>query len=242
MAERIQKLISAAGICSRRRAEELILSGRVTVNGELANLGDSADLETDDVRVDGKPVGQPPGEVYIMLNKPRGCVTTMDDERGRRIVAELVKDVGTRVFPIGRLDMDSEGLLLLTNDGKVANAIMHPSHEIVKMYRVSVTGMSLDSSLERLRGEFSLDGHTVQAVRFHILKREDKWALVSIGIKQGLNRQIRRMCDISGLKVKSLRRVKVGELGLGKLRRGEWRYLSEEEIAYVKSVADKLQI
>lgn len=236
MAERIQKLISAAGLASRREAERFISAGRVTVNGETAKLGDTADPLTDDIRLDGKSIGKPAEPIYIMLNKPRGYVTSMKDDRGRRCVAELTQSVGVRLYPVGRLDLNSEGLLIMTNDGEAANALMHPSHEVTKIYKVSVSGDSLEKSLERLGGEFTLDGRQVCAVSLAVLKRSEDRALISIGIKQGLNRQIRRMCEISGLRVLRLCRVAEGELRLGSLGTGKWRFLDEKEIAYIKSV------
>lgn len=242
MAERIQKLISAAGLASRREAERFISAGRVTVNGETAKLGDTADPLTDDIRLDGKSIGKPAEPIYIMLNKPRGYVTSMKDDRGRRCVAELTQSVGVRLYPVGRLDLNSEGLLIMTNDGEAANALMHPSHEVTKIYKVSVSGDSLEKSLERLGGEFTLDGRQVCAVSLAVLKRSEDRALISIGIQQGLNRQIRRMCEISGLRVLRLCRVAEGELRLGSLGVGKWRFLDKKEIAYIKSVAEKLQI
>jgi 23S rRNA pseudouridine2605 synthase len=230
MRERLQKIISAAGICSRRAAEGLIAGGRVTVNGETAELGGKADTDSDDIRVDGKPIESNGRLVYIMLNKPRGYVTTLNDERGRKTVAELVKDCGTRVYPCGRLDVDTEGLLLMTNDGAFANRATHPSGEIEKVYRVSAKGVDIAVSLERLRGEFTLDGKKLSPARAELLNETDGGAVLIITVREGRNRQIRRMCESSGLNVTRLIRVREGGLKLDGLKSGQWRYLTKEEL------------
>ncbi len=228
--ERIQKILSAAGVCSRRQAEEYILAGRVTVNGVVAKLGDSADAQSDAIAVDGKPLRPVPEKLYLMLNKPRGYVTTLADERGRRTVAELVADCGERVYPVGRLDMDSDGLLLLTNDGSFAQRLAHPSHEKEKEYHVTVSG-GLSGCEGRLAALTELeDGTPIVPAQVRVLRREaGRWTL-SVTIHQGLNRQIRRMCAIAGLKVLRLQRVREGTLALGKLPEGTWRKLTRQEI------------
>lgn len=229
MAERLQKLISAAGIASRRAAEALILEGRVTVNGAAAVLGQSADPERDTVCVDGRPLSFAAARTYILLNKPRGYVTTLSDERGRPTVAELVRDAGVRLYPVGRLDMDSDGLLLLTDDGAFANAVMHPSHEIDKVYRTVVRG-DVAAALPRLRAMTALDGEPIRAPRVEMAPD----GALFITIHEGKNRQVRRMCAAAGIRVLRLTRVAEGALSLGDLPAGKWRYLTEDEVKSVK--------
>ena len=225
---RIQKLISQRGIASRRKAEEMILAGRITVNGRVCGLGDSADPDTDDIRIDGKPLPAEEKRVYILLHKPRGYVTTLSDDRGRKTVAQLVADCGCRVYPCGRLDYDTEGLLLLTNDGAFANSLMHPSHEVTKTYEVTVSGMT-DEALHALSQPVTLDGYRIRKPLVRLLRTGEK-ALVEVIIHEGRNRQVRRMCDLAGLKVHRLKRVKEGALSLGDLPCGAWRYLTQQEL------------
>lgn len=235
MKERLQKIISAAGLASRRAAEKMIEQGRVTVNGETAALGQSADPELDEIRVDGKAVGFAAQRLYIMLNKPRGFVTTLSDEKGRPTVAELVKDCGRRVYPVGRLDMDSEGLLLLTDDGEFANAMMHPRLEVGKTYETLVSG-DAESGLPILRSALDIDGYTIRPAQAEILGREGDRTLLSITIHEGRNRQVRKMCEKADLRVHRLRRVAEGPLELGELPVGKWRSLRENEMALIKNV------
>lgn len=231
MKERIQKLLSAAGICSRRQAEVYLQEGRVTVNGSPAALGDRADFDTDLLALDGRPVEPPRGEkLYILLNKPRGYVTTLSDEKGRPTVAELVKGCGCRVYPVGRLDMDSDGLLLLTDDGAFAQSMSHPSREIEKEYHVTVSGQ-LQNCVSRLGAVRALeDGSPIVPARVESLGRRGDRELLSVTIHQGKNRQVRRMCALVGLKVHRLQRVREGGLCLGSLPPGKWRKLSPEEL------------
>jgi len=233
----LQKLISAAGLCSRRAAEELIAKGRVTVNGRAAALGESADVDSDRVCVDGKPLTRNVDMVYIILNKPRGYVCILSDERGRKTVAELVSGAGARVYPCGRLDMDSEGLLILTNDGELAEKLTHPSHEVKKTYRAEVSGDDIAASVRRLGGKFILDGHRLRPAEI-LIEREvpPRDAVLRVTIGEGRNRQIRRMCAIAGLKVRGLLRISEGELRLGGLKSGEWRYLTEAELKYLRGL------
>lgn len=234
MTERLQKLISRAGICSRRAAEELLAAGRVTVNGETARLGDKADPETAAIAIDGNPLTFSEPAVYLMLNKPRGYVTTLSDELGRATAAELVADCGARVFPVGRLDRDSEGLLLFTNDGALMQAMTHPKHQVDKVYEVTVTG-TLEGAAERLSAVTELeDGTPVVPARVKTARRRDGQALLLVTIHQGKNRQIRRMCAQVGLQVTRLRRVAEDTLSLGELKAGQWRYLTDAEISALK--------
>lgn len=231
MEERLQKLLSAAGICSRRRAEDYLAAGRVTVNGQTANLGDRADPERDTVLVDGQPLPGKAGRTVLMLYKPRGVVTTLSDEKGRRTVAELVQDCGVRVWPVGRLDCDSEGLLLMTDDGELTNRLIHPSHEVEKEYQVWVTGFRPDS-VEALSRPMTLDGQRLRPAGVRLLRQEGERAVLSVTIHEGKNRQVRRMCASCGLAVRRLKRVREGALALDRtLRPGQWRPLSPAELA-----------
>lgn len=228
--ERLQKILSAAGVCSRRQAEEYLRAGRVVVNGAVAALGDKADPNRDRILVDGRPVAVQEEKFYLMLHKPRGYVTTLSDEKGRKTVVELTADCGTRVYPVGRLDMDSEGLLLLTNDGAFAQRLAHPSHEMEKEYHVTVTG-KLGGCKERLESLTALeDGTPIVPARVRVVEKRDASWILSVVIHQGLNRQVRRMCAQAGLDVRRLKRVREGKLQLGKLPAGKWRHLTEEEI------------
>lgn len=233
MEERLQKLLSAAGICSRRAAEGYITAGRVTVNGETAELGWKADPERDEIRVDGKLLAAAEEAVYLLLNKPRGYVTTLSDEKGRKNVADLVKDCGVRVYPVGRLDLDSEGLLLMTNDGDFMQHLLHPSGEINKIYHVSVFG-PVNGAEEKLAAITDLDGERIRPAQVQVLKKTSQTAELAITIHEGKNRQIRRMCAACGLTVKRLRRVQEHTLTLGDLPVGSWRYLTEKEISALK--------
>lgn len=230
MKERLQKLISARGLASRRKAEELITAGRVSVNGRPAALGDSADPETDDILVDGKPLPEINRRVYLMLHKPRGYVTTLSDEKGRKDVAQLVKDCPQRVYPIGRLDMDSEGLLLFTNDGAFANALTHPKQEVEKTYEVWVSGYQPGGE-EKLSRTIVLDGYRIRPPKVALLSASGEKAKFRVTIHEGRNRQIRRMCEAAGMRCTRLRRIQEGSLCLGDLPSGKWRFLRAEEIA-----------
>ena len=233
MEERLQKLLSAAGICSRRAAETYITAGRVTVNGVPAELGQRADPDRDDIRVDGKPLSGKEDLVYLLLNKPRGYVTTLSDEKGRKTVAELVSGCGARVYPVGRLDLDSEGLLLMTNDGALTHRLLHPSGEVNKAYLVSVYG-PVAGAAERLSAVTDLDGEPIRPAQVEVLRRTGQTAELSVTIHEGKNRQIRRMCQACGLTVKRLRRVREHTLELGDLPVGKWRYLTAEEVAALR--------
>ena len=239
MKERLQKILSGAGICSRRAAETYITQGRVKVNGITAGLGDSADVELDEILVDGRVLrknGSRP--VYIMLNKPRGYVTTLSDEAGRKTVADLLGDVPERVYPVGRLDMHSEGLLILTNDGDLAHHLTHPSHEVYKEYLVKLSPdeEGLPSPEKPLSGSIELDGEKLLPAKCRLLAKTESGYIMTIAIRQGKNRQIRRMCAKCGYTVNSLKRVSEGDVKLGELPSGRWRYLTEKEIRYLKTL------
>lgn len=239
MKERLQKILSGAGICSRRAAETYITQGRVKVNGITAVLGDSADVELDEILVDGRVLRKNgPRPVYIMLNKPRGYVTTLSDEAGRKKVADLLGDVPERVYPVGRLDMHSEGLLILTNDGDLAHHLTHPSHEVYKEYLVKLSPdeEGLPSPEKPLSGSIELDGEKLLPAKCRLLAKTESGYIMTIAIRQGKNRQIRRMCAKCGYTVNSLKRVSEGDVKLGELPSGRWRYLTEKEIRYLKTL------
>ena len=227
--ERLQKIIAARGLCSRRQAEKWIEEGRVRLNGNTAHLGDTADVTEDVIEVDGKRLPKASKKLYLMLNKPRGYVTTLSDEKGRKNAAELVAGCGTRVYPVGRLDMDSEGLLLFTNDGEFANLMMHPKHEVNKVYRVWVTNFAPEK-LEALAEPIELDGYKIKAPKIRPVRMEPTRAIVDVTIHEGRNRQVRRMCQAAGLEVARLVRISEGGLRLGDLKSGEWRYLEPREL------------
>lgn len=225
MEERLQKILSMAGVCSRRQAEAYLRSGRVSVNGQPAGLGDRADPERDQVALDGRAVCLPRRHTYLMLHKPRGYVTTLSDERGRRTVAQLIEGCKARVWPVGRLDMDSEGLLLLTDDGALTHTLTHPSHQVEKEYRVQVRG-DLERALPLLRAPMELDGERMMAD--WVEQAGPDW--LTIVIHQGKKRQVRRMCAAVGLAVERLIRVREGGLLLGDLKEGAWRAITQEEL------------
>lgn len=229
MKERLQKILSERGVASRRRAEEIIAAGRVTVNGLTASVGCSADPDIDEILLDGRPLPSGGEKVYIMLHKPRGYVTTLSDEKGRRNAAQLVADCGVRVYPVGRLDMDSEGLLLFTNDGELTQRLLHPKFEADKTYQVRVTG-DVESGAHLLREMRDLAGEPIAPATVRVLKKDDGGGLISVTIHEGKNRQVRRMCAQAELSVKRLRRVAEHGVTLGKLPVGTWRELTEEEL------------
>ena len=233
MKERLQKILSGRGLCSRREAEKWIGAGRVTVNGLPAELGAAADPEQDQIMVDGRPLPGAGKLVYLMLHKPRGYVTTLRDEKGRLDAASLVADCGVRVYPIGRLDMDSEGLLLFTNDGDFANRLMHPSHEIEKCYRVLVSGFEPGKE-DLLARPIVLDGYRIRPPKVRLLEVRDGKARLEVVIHEGRNRQVRRMCQAAGMQVLRLKRVAEGSVRLGSLPEGAWRYLTEAEVRELK--------
>ncbi|MGB9716325.1 MAG: pseudouridine synthase [Thermodesulfovibrionales bacterium] len=241
MEKRIQKVLSELGITSRRKAEQLILEGKVTVNGKVATIGMKVDPEKDYIKVEGKLITgfkRDFKKVYLMFNKPKGVVTTLFDPEGRTTIKDFLKGVKYRVFPVGRLDYDSEGLLLLTNDGDFANAVMHPSKKISKTYHVKVKGIPEEEDIEKLRRGIKLeDGITSHAKVKRIRKGEvNSW--LEITIYEGKKRQIRRMFENIGHPVLKLKRIRIDGLELGNLEPGAYRYLSEDEIIKIKKEAE----
>lgn len=234
MTERLQKILASRGVASRRHAEELIKAGRVSCNGAVCQLGQSADPDKDIILLDGKPIPSGTEHVYILLHKPKGYVTTLSDELGRPDAAQLVADCAQRVYPVGRLDMDSEGLLLFTNDGEFANYMMHPKHEVKKTYLVTVKDYT-QQGLDRLHRPMTLDGYRLRIPLVELIAMyPDGGAQLKITIHEGRNRQVRRMCAIAGMKVRRLIRIAEGSLTLGDLPCGAWRYLTQTEIDSLK--------
>lgn len=238
MKKRLQKILSAQGVCSRRAAEQYITDGRVKVNGITANLGDQADIQRDLILLDNEPLQQRQAPLYIMLNKPRGYVTTLSDEAGRKTVADLIGDIPRRIYPIGRLDMHSEGLLLMTDDGELANVLMHPSHGVYKQYLVKISpdGPEKESPEKALSRPLTIEGETLLPAKCKLLERTDSGYILTMAIRQGKNRQIRKMCTKCGYTVNSLKRIAEGKIRLEDLPSGHWRELTSEEIAYLKSL------
>ena len=230
MKSRLQKLLAQAGAASRRKAEELILQGRVTVNGRPAKLGDSADPQKDKIALDGQRLRLEGEKLYLALHKPRGFVTTMEDERGRRCVAQLVADVPGRVYPVGRLDKDSEGLLIMTNDGAFANAIAHPKSHVAKTYRVTLRPGVNEEQLVQISTGILIDGKMTAPAKARVLEQQQGRAVVEIVLYEGRNREIRKMCEALGLEVARLKRTAVGPVRLAMLPQGRWRELSKEEV------------
>ncbi len=233
---RLQKHLSECGIASRRKAEELIELGKVRVNGRVAKIGAKVDPKRDKVTVSGKTVISNNTKVYIMLHKPRGFVTTLSDELNRKCVSDLVKDVGVKLFPVGRLDRNSEGLLIMTNDGNFANSLTHPSAHVNKTYRVTVKGEANDEKLIKLREGIVLDGRkTLPCDCFVAERKSDRTVLIFV-IREGRNRQIRRMCEEVELEVMRLKRTEIAGVKLGMLPQGKWRPLNEKEMRHLTNV------
>jgi len=238
--ERIQKILSSAGICSRREAESLIIEGRVKVNGHVVSeLGTKADPDEDVIKVGNKVVRSAAPKVYLLLNKPRGCVTTVSDPQGRTTVIELLGKTGRRVYPVGRLDYDTEGLLLLTNDGEFANAVMHPSREVPKTYQVKVSGVLTDSDLRRLAAGIRLKEGVTGAAKVRKMKLTDANSWIEMTIHEGWYRQVRRMCEMVGHPVLKIKRTKVGPLDLKGLPLGSFRELVPSEVRAMMTLAGK---
>ena len=238
---RLQKHLSACGIASRRKAEELIEQGKVRVNGRIASLGDKVDPKRDKVTVRGKTVVPVTQKVYIMLHKPRGYVTTLSDEFDRKSVADLVKDVGVKVFPVGRLDRDSEGLLIMTNDGELANIITHPRSHVNKTYRVTVGGAVDDDQIKKLCEGVVIDGKKTLPCDVFVVERREDRTILNFIIQEGRNRQIRKMCDAVGLSVLRLKRLEIAGVKLGGLKVGSWRELNERELTRLENISKERQ-
>ena len=233
---RIHKYIADAGLMSRRQAEEAIKRGEIKVNGERAELGMKIDPLTDTLEYKGKIIKKErTHNTYIMLHKPVGYVTTMSDERGRPTVKELTEDVGVRVYPVGRLDLESEGLLLLTNDGELANRLTHPRHEIPKYYNVTVKGAVTLLQRKKLASAMEIDGYTIRPVKNEVVSMSDEQTVLRLELYEGRNRQIRKMCEKVDLTVLKLKRIAIGNINLGNLKPGTWRRLSKEQIDYLKT-------
>ena len=236
---RLQKMLADCGVASRRKAEEMIANGRVKVNGRVAKIGDKVDTKKDKITVDNKTVVSSVRSVYYMLHKPRGFITTMSDEMGRKCVAELVADIPERIYPVGRLDRDSEGMLLMTNDGAFANALMHPAHHVPKVYRVTVRPGITEDQLTQMTVGVLLDGRMTAPAKVRVLSQEQGRAVLEYTLYEGRNREIRRVCELVGLEVARLKRTAVGSVRLGMLQPGQWRSLTAEEVRALKAEAQK---
>jgi len=231
---RLQKFLADNGVASRRKSEELISQGKVKVNGVTAHIGDKVNPKTDKITVSGKRIAVDNELVYIMLHKPRGFITTMSDEKDRRCVAQLISDVPKRVYPIGRLDRESEGLLLLTNDGELANAITHPKKHVPKTYRVTVRPNITEEQITALTTGVEIDGRVTAPSEVHILEKQEGRVVLSITIYEGRNRQIRKMCESLSLEVARLKRTQIGPVKLGMLAQGKYRFLTDDEVRKLK--------
>lgn len=235
---RLQKFMAESGVASRRKSEELIAAGKVKVNGTVAKIGDKVDPKHDKVTVHGKRINVVQKNVYLMLNKPRGFITTMSDEMDRKCVAELVKEVGTRVYPVGRLDRESEGLLIMTNDGEFANALTHPSKHVPKTYRVTIRPSISKGQLQQFEEGIEIEGKKTMPADIHVLEKEDNRTVVEVTIFEGRNRQIRKMFEALNIEVARLKRTKIGSLKLGMLKQGDYRELTEDEVKSLMTAAE----
>lgn len=238
MKERLQKIIAEMGIASRRKAEEMIGEGRVTVNGQVAQIGMKADVSADHIKVDGKLLVRPETKVYLVLNKPRGVVTSLNDPQGRPVVKDFLRGVRQRVFPVGRLDYDSEGMLLLTNDGNFSQAILHPSKKIPKTYHIKVKGILDNNSLDRLRRGIRLDRSVTAPAQVKQLRKTEHNSWIEMTIYEGKKRQIRRMIERVGHSVLRLIRIRIDGLEMGRIKPGAFRHLSANELKRVERELD----
>lgn len=235
--ERLQKAMAAAGVASRRASEDLIAAGRVTVNGEVAELGCKVDPTVDDVRVDGERINTDPERVYVMLNKPRGVITTVDDPEGRQTVVDLVQ-LPERLFPVGRLDQDTEGLLLLTNDGDLTHELLHPSRQVARTYVALVKGPVKKATVHQLRDGVELEDGLARPAEIDLLEQEKGKALLQVVMTEGRKREVRRMLAAVGHPVERLARVAFGGVELGDLRQGRWRHLTQQEIGRLHAAVE----
>lgn len=235
---RIQKFMSDNGIMSRRSAEDEIRGGKIYINGELAVLGQKVNPDTDEVKYNGSIINNSKrfSKLYIMLNKPVGYVTTLSDDRDRKCVAELIDDIGTRVYPCGRLDMESEGLLLLTNDGDLANKLTHPGHNIPKIYHVRISSEITTGQLFNLGQAMVIDDYRIEPVKVTVITRKEGFSVLRMDLYEGRNRQIRKMCDLCGLKIIRLQRIAIGDILLGDLKPGKWKMLNVSQVKYLKGL------
>jgi len=234
---RLQKYLAECGVASRRKSEELIAEGRVRINGDIiTKMGVTVDPKTDTVTFDGKRIQPQTNKVYLMLNKPSGFVSTCSDDRGRPTVMELVRDVKERLYPVGRLDFSTEGLLLMTNDGQLANILTHPKHNVEKKYLAVIDSAISDETLKKLEEGVMIDGYKTGRAVFRVMKKGDSRTELLCVIKEGKNRQLRRMFEAVGHNVVYLKRVGVGDIGLGNLKKGAYRRLTKEEIEYLNKL------
>jgi 23S rRNA pseudouridine2605 synthase len=234
---RLQKFLAECSVASRRGAEALIEHGKVKINGRKAILGDKVDPKHDRVTVAGKPITVRDEKMYIMLHKPRGFITTLSDEQGRKCVADLVADAGVRLYPVGRLDRNSEGLLLMTNDGEFANLLTHPSRHVSKVYRVTVREIPDDMQLARMSEGMEIDGEKMLPCDISVLEKHEDRTVLRFVLYEGKNREIRKLCEAVGLTVIRLKRTEIAGLKLGMLPQGRWRELSEKEVKKLMSVS-----
>ena len=239
---RLQKFMADCGVASRRKSEEIIEAGKVKVNGHVAHIGDKVNPKKDLVTVRGKRINSVSRNYYIMLHKPRGYVTTVSDELGRKTVMDLVSDIKARIYPVGRLDKDSEGLLLLTNDGAFANALSHPGHNFAKVYRVTVRPEINDEILFNLRNGIEIDGRKTAPCDVNVITEEPGRVVLEFILREGRNRQIRKMCEAVNLQVARLKRISVGSLKLGMLPQGKWRELTDNEVKKLLRSAEKSSV
>ena len=241
---RLQKYMADLGIASRRKSEQMIADGMVKVNGRTAAIGDKVNPKRDKVTVTGRKIaaGAKAKRYYIMLNKPRGYVTTMSDEMGRKCVAELVKDIPARIYPVGRLDRDSEGLLLMTNDGEFANRVTHPSKHVYKVYRVTVRPAINEEQLVEMSSGMVIDGKKTAPAEVRVVQREEGRCVLEIILREGRNRQIRKMCEQLGLEVPRLKRIAVGQVKLGGLKSGAWRELTKDEVHRLQANSNTTEV
>lgn len=234
---RLQKYMAKSGVASRRKSEKMIEEGLVKVNGKIVtHQGMEIDPKLDIVKVNEKTIKLEENKVYIMMNKPLGYVTTMDDEKDRKIIMDLIEDVEERIYPVGRLDMDTSGLILLTNDGNVTNKITHPRNQVVKKYIAIVEGTPNKLELTKFRKGLMIEGKRTSPATIKIVKNYETESILEIEINEGRNRQIRKMCEAINHPIKKLKRVSIGEIQLGGLQFGEWRYLDDEEMKYILSL------
>lgn len=235
---RLQKFLAESGVASRRKSEQLIADGKVRVNGKVAQIGDKVNPKKDTVTVSGKKIVKTKEYTYILLHKPRGFITTMSDEMDRKCVAELIKDVPARVYPVGRLDRDSEGMLLFTNDGEFANAMTHPTKHVPKTYRVTVRPSISDEQITQLTTGIVIDDRKTAPAQVRVVTKEEGRVVLEIILYEGRNRQIRKMCEAVGLEVARLKRTAIGSIKLGMLKQGAWRELSDDEVRKLMIAAD----